>query len=97
MQVEETIRSKPFDDSIRFTLIQQVPIAIGCFLLLDFGVTAKVCAVAMIAFWSGVVLLVTRRRDHLSTTDLGFIRWGFLPIFLASKLLGSIWISWYQS
>jgi hypothetical protein len=96
METETTVvRSGQFDRPIRLALMQQVPIAILCLLMLDFGVSARICAVAMIGFWSGVLFLMARRHAAPSKTDLVFVQWGFIPILLVSILLGRLWVSWH--
>jgi hypothetical protein len=66
---------------IRVALFQQVPFAVLCLLLLDFGRTARLCGIALIAFWSMVALILARRPISPSPADLVFLRYGFWPVF----------------
>lgn len=81
----------------RCTLLQQIPIAIICLLMLDFGQSARVCGIAMIGFWLGTAAIWTRRPHNPLATDICFIRWGFLPLFAVAVALAVIKVSIVQA
>ena len=72
--------------AIEGAVIQSVLVMMSC-LLLDFGVTAQISIFAAVGFWAGVALLVMRRRNVPTRTDLFFIRFGFLPVFIVAQVL----------
>jgi hypothetical protein len=49
--------------------------------MLDGGRMAKVCGVAMIGFWAAAALIMARRPNSPRPSDIGFLRWGFVPLF----------------
>ena len=75
----------PLSDSdrraIHFALLQQVPCALVCLLLLDGGRLAKVCGVAMLGFWAAAVLIMARRSNSPAPSDIAYLRLGFWPLF----------------
>lgn len=83
--------SSRYRDAIYFTLFsQQLPIAVLCLLLLDGGRCARVCGIAMVAFWSAVALVMARRPDAPEPSDLLYLRWGFLPVLVLSGCLRNL-------
>lgn len=81
--------STAYRDAIRISLIQQVPCALLCLLLLDGGRTARICAASMLGYWVGVALVMVRRANDPSRLDLAVIRWGYVPLFFAAALWAS--------
>lgn len=69
-------------DAIRFSLIQQIPVLVFMSMMLDGGTLFKGAAVAAIAFWAGVAIVLLRRRKNVSESDILLIKWGYLPICL---------------
>jgi hypothetical protein len=86
--------STAYDEPVRFALLQQVPAALLCLLVLDGGLMAKVCGGAMAGFWVGAGWLWARRPRNPSPTDIAFIRWGFFPLLAASLVLAAIVQRW---
>jgi hypothetical protein len=82
MSCNEHIVSEEYRPPVVFALALQIPIAILCFLILDGGQLARICGIAMAAHWAGILLVMARRPQAPSTTDLAYIRLGFLMIFL---------------
>lgn len=76
--------------AILFALLQQVPCAVLCLLLLDGGHMARVCGVAMLGFWGAAALVMARRPSPHSPGDLLFLRWGFLPVFALTIALARL-------
>jgi hypothetical protein len=48
------------------------------------------CAVTMIAFWTGVLAMMVRRPLTPTRGDLAFIRWNFVPLFLAAAVVAEL-------
>jgi len=79
--------SESYRPAFRLALLQQIPWAMLCLLMLDFGRTAKICAIAMLAFWIVAFTMMARRPQSPTRIDIVFIRWAFFPIFLVTFLL----------
>ncbi len=61
-------------------------------LILDGGTTARVCGIALVAFWGGAAVLIWRRPLSPTKTDIWLIRFGYLPlVVLAFFLVHFIW------
>lgn len=78
--------SERYRGPITSTVIQQVLFAVICLLMLDGGLSARVCATAMIGFWAAALLILFRRPSEPGTLDLALIRWGFLPVLAVTVL-----------
>lgn len=84
------IVSEDYRQPITFALAIQIPICIVSLLTLDHGVLSKICGCAMLGFWLGVSLILTRRPFTPQPSDVSYIRYGFVAIFLAAILLGEM-------
>lgn len=71
--------------AIEGAVIQSVLLTMSC-LMLDFGVSAQISIFALVAFWGGVVLMVTRRNYAPSCMDFFLIRFGFLPVLIIAQI-----------
>jgi hypothetical protein len=61
-------------------------------LILDGGETARICGIALIAFWAGAAVLVCRHPQTPTRTDISFVRFGYLPVVVfAFVLVHFIW------
>ena len=61
-------------------------------LILDGGTTARICGIALVAFWGGAVLLIWRRPHSPTRTDIKLLRFGYLPlVVMAFFLVHFIW------
>ena len=70
----------------------QVILGILSLMILDRGDTARVCGIALIAFWGGVTVLIYRRSKSPSKIDIQLIRFGYLPLVIfAGFLVHFIW------
>ena len=58
-----------------------------CALVLDGGELLSVCAVAVLAFWGGVGVLLYRASRGPSQLDLLLVRFGFLPVLILAGLI----------
>ena len=54
------------------------------FLILDGGLAAFVFIRLSVAFWAGVLLMIVRRRDSLTPTDLFYLKYGLFIAFAIS-------------
>jgi hypothetical protein len=68
----------------------QIPAAILCMLVLDGGYTARVCGIAILAFWLVAAIIASRRPSAPSAVDLWYWRWGFVPCFMVTFLLAAL-------
>lgn len=82
--------SDRYRSAIRFALVLQVPVALLFASLLDNGHLAKIGGYAMIGFWIGVAVIVSRRPRTPSPFDLAFIRYGYLPLVLVAAACAAI-------
>ena len=70
----------------------QVLLGVLGLLNLDGGTTARICGIALIAFWAGAVVLVLRRPLSPTRMDIALIRFGYLPLLVvAFFLIHLIW------
>lgn len=86
MKADRMVWSPEYRDAAGVALALQLPLAVVCSLLLDFGRTAKICGVAMLAFWIMAATLAARRPSSPTFSDLLFWRWGFVGCFAAALL-----------
>jgi len=79
---------KPIFDAVGL----QVVLGFLSLLVLDGGTTARICGIALVAFWGGAVVLIWRRPLSPTKTDLMLIRFGYLPLAISINfLLHYIW------
>src|SRR5689334_1079753 len=70
----------------------QVLLGLLSMLILDGGTTARICGIALLAFWGGATVLICRRPQSPTKTDIELIRFGYLPlVVLAFFLVHLIW------
>lgn len=67
-------------------VLQTVTVALSV-LVLDFGVTARCCLVALLGFWGGTAVLLWRRPRNPTRADRWLIRWGYLPLVVAVQVV----------
>ena len=61
-------------------------------LILDGGTTARICGIALVAFWGGAALLIWRRPHSPTRTDIELLRFGYLPlVVIAFFVVHFIW------
>ena len=88
--------SLPISPAYRRTIFEalalQAVVAVISGMALDFGQAAQICGIALLAFWSGVLVLIWRRPLTPSPLDLSLVRVGYLPVVvLAAVLVPVIW------
>jgi hypothetical protein len=60
--------------------------------ILDGGTTARICGVTLVAFWGGAAVLIWRRPQSPTRTDIELLRFGTLPlVVVAFFLVHFIW------
>lgn len=60
--------------------------------VLDGGTTARICGIALVAFWSGATVLIWRRPQSPTRSDIELLRFGYLPVLVIAFFLAhSIW------
>lgn len=70
----------------------QVLLGFLSLLILDGGTTARICGIALIAFWGGAAVLIWRRPQSPTRTDIQLLRFGYLPlVVVAFFLVHFIW------
>ena len=70
----------------------QVLLGLLSLLILDGGTSARICGIALIAFWGGAAVLIWRRPQAPTRIDLELLRFGYLPVvLLAFFLVHFIW------
>src|SRR5258706_80697 len=88
--------SLPISPSYRTPIFEavalQLVLGLLSSLILDGGATARICGIALVAFWSGATLLIWRRPVSPTRSDLQLIRFGYLPlVVVAFFLVHGIW------
>ena len=84
--------SPKYDSPIFEAVALQIVLGLLSLLILDGGEVAQICGIALVAFWSGAVVLIWRHPQSPSRLDLELIRFGYLPVVVISFLLtGWIW------
>jgi len=85
--------SPEYNRSLRVGAILAVTVSVLACLVLDGGLTAQITLMAVLAYFGGVALMVVRRPQAPTATDLWLLRWGFLPLWLAVQV--SARFAWY--
>jgi len=65
----------------------QVLLGFLSLLILDGGTTARICGIALVAFWGGAAVLISRRPHSPTRTDIELLRFGYLPLAVIAFLL----------
>ena len=73
-------------------LLFQLFTGVFSLLITDFGQVFQIWAITMAAYWTGVIVIMTRRPANPTRVDLFLIRWAFPFLFiLAIPLTTLIW------
>jgi len=83
--------SEAYDSPIIDAVAIQIVLGLLSLLILDGGTTARVCGMALVAFWSGVAVQICRNPRSPSRVDLQLIRFGYLPVVVIAFFLAQ-WI-----
>lgn len=75
---------KPIFDAVGLQVL------LGCLslLLLDGGATARLCGIALISFWGGAIVVIWRRPQAPTRSDMALIQFGSLPVVVFAFILG---------
>jgi hypothetical protein len=65
----------------------QVLLGFLSMLILDGGTTARICGVALVAFWSGASVLIWRRPQPPTSMDIQLLRFGYMPLVVVAFFL----------
>src|SRR4051812_11976459 len=68
-------------------VVLQVLVGLFSALILDGGTTARICGIALVAFWGGAVVLIWRRPHSPTRRDIELLRFGYLPLVVIAFLL----------
>ncbi|SPE54482.1 hypothetical protein SBV1_1890013 [Verrucomicrobia bacterium] len=63
--------SPRYDNPIFEAVALQIVLGLLSWLVMDGGMVAQICGIALIAFWSGAVVLICRRPQSPSRAKLG--------------------------
>ncbi len=73
-------------------LVLQGVLGLLSLLILDGGTTARICGIALVAFWGGATVMIWRRPLAPTKTDIELLRFGYLPlVVMAFFLVHFIW------
>jgi len=65
----------------------QVLLGLLSALVLDGGALARICGIALLAFWCGAAVLIWRHPRTPTRTDINVVRFGYLPVVVLTFLL----------
>jgi len=76
-----------YGPAMKFTVVVQLILLLLSGMVLDLGHTSRIVAIAMLAFWASVLMLVMRNPRTAGKWDLVYIRAGFLLILVVTWLV----------
>jgi len=79
--------SSRYGPALRFGIMLQAFFGLFTSLMLDTGESVGAFQVALLAHWTGIVLIMIRRAKAPTTADIVFIRWGLPMLLLATGLI----------
>ncbi len=83
---------KRYESAMGFSFVYQFFLLFMAGMILDGGQCAQFTFVAIVAFWTSVIVLILRRPWNPSKIDILYIKWGFFPILLSTPfIMGYIW------
>jgi len=73
-------------------IVEQICLMVFSCLTGDFPLSALSCLYAILAYWAGAAVIIFRKRSVPSYTDVLFLKWGTLLLFVISMALSPpIW------
>ncbi len=72
--------SASYDRPIFEALAMQIVLGLLSGMILDGGLVAQFCGIALVAFWTGAAVLIWRHPQSPSKLDLSLVRVGYLPV-----------------
>lgn len=98
----ETLAEEPAqkpDETVPLALSMfVVPFAIESLMVMlgsittDGGGMYKICLATLISHWVGIAIIVTRRHKRLTKEDVGFIKGGFVLIYILVFVFLALWL-----
>jgi hypothetical protein len=79
--------SESYDSAIFEAVSIQIVLGLVSLMILDGGTIARICGIALVAFWSGVAVLIFRHPASPSMMYLQVIRFGYFPVVVIAFLL----------
>jgi hypothetical protein len=84
--------SASYDRPIFEALGLQIVLGLLSGMILDGGLVAQFCGIAMVGFWVGAAVLIWRQPLSPSKLDLSLIRVGYLPVVaIAFVVAPGVW------
>lgn len=83
--------STKYDSPIFEAVAIQIVLGLLGFMILDGGAIARICGIALLAFWGGAAVLIWRHPQSPSRVDIELIRFGYLPLIVISYFL-ACWV-----
>jgi hypothetical protein len=65
----------------------QVVLGVLSLLILDGGASARICGIALLAFWGAAAVLIWRRPQSPTRLDIVLLRFGYLPLLVLAFFL----------
>ena len=81
--------------AIYIALAQQIVFGFLTMLVLDGGRIAHTTGIAVLTFWAGAAIVISRRPTLPTDLDLFLIRFGFLPLLMVTFALTEWVWSWH--
>ncbi len=82
--------SDDYKPPIRLALIQQGVVGLFCLLLLDGGKMAQLCGIVVLAFWTGVGVIMFRRSSQPTEADMLVIKYAFVPLLIVFVVITNL-------
>jgi hypothetical protein len=86
----ETHRS--LRSAIRDGLLLQAPLLLLSALMLDGGTMLRVALIALVAKWVVSLVIWHFRSGAPTRVDLLFVRWGYVPLLIATYFAAILWM-----
>ena len=83
------ITSGSLRDAIIFPVVQQLSLLLLSAMLLDGGLVFRRVSIASVAFWMLALIIMIRRGQDVTGSDVLLVKWGYIPILLATSI---VWI-----
>ena len=84
--------SAEYDSPLFEAVALQLVLGLLSLLILDGGAAARICGIALVAFWGGAVVLIWRHPKSPTRTDIQLIRFGYLAVaVIAFFLVQYVW------
>jgi hypothetical protein len=78
-----TLFTLPYEGTLKTMAAMQIGILFITSMIMDGGELFRMSAIAAAAYWSGVLIVMFRRRFSLTDTDVYLLKFGFYYSFCA--------------